>query len=326
MRKLQVLDQSPDTRVRWTIARGMAMAATLLLLVALWIRPGPALLALWYIIIPVLPATFFVTPALWRGLCPLASLNEWGNRVRPAPEIPPATLGLLRATGLVLFLLLVPARHFLFNEHGRFLALVILAVGGAALFLGVVYPVRSAWCNGLCPVLPVELLYGQAPLQPTERSRCPTCTVCTPRGCIDLAGEKTILQVVGPGRRSRAWLATPHGAFFAALPGFIVGYNVVGDGALASAPAVYGTIFEWSLGSLALAGLVVGLFGVPSRRILPLLAALAGVAYYWFAGPAIALHLGLGRPVSLMIQLAGIALVLWWARKQPGLRPQAPHL
>ena len=105
MRKLQVLDQSPDTRVRWTIARGMAMAATLLLLVALWIRPGPALLALWYIIIPVLPATFFVTPALWRGLCPLASLNEWGNRVRPAPEIPPATLGLLRATGLVLFLL-----------------------------------------------------------------------------------------------------------------------------------------------------------------------------------------------------------------------------
>ena len=60
--------------------------------------------------------------------------------------------------GLVLFHLMVPARHFLFNQNGVALAITIVAVGGLALLLGSMFPVRSAFCNALCPVLASGLL------------------------------------------------------------------------------------------------------------------------------------------------------------------------
>jgi hypothetical protein len=57
------------------------MLGVVALLIAMVRWPGPALLVLWYVIIPLLPATFFITTAFWRGICPLATLNEWGNRL-----------------------------------------------------------------------------------------------------------------------------------------------------------------------------------------------------------------------------------------------------
>jgi nitrite reductase (NADH) large subunit len=101
-------------------------------------------------------------------------------------------------------------------------------------------------------VLPIEQVYGQAPLLSMSRGRCPACEVCTPRGCLDLAGDKALVQAIGPARRTTAWLATPHGIFLAALPGFIVGYSLLADGPLATAPRVYATTLRWSAASVAL--------------------------------------------------------------------------
>lgn len=328
MARLLVLDQSRRVARWWTVARWGALAATAALLGALVRWPGPALTALWYVIIPLLPATFFMTPSLWRGVCPLATLSEWGNRLGRPRELTPRTIVALRAGGLGLFLLLVPARHLLFNQDGPALAGVVVGVAAMALLLGALFPVRSAWCNALCPVLPVELLYGQAPLLPVERGRCVSCTVCTPRGCLDLARGKTVRQVLGPVRRSHAWLASPHGVFFAALPGFIVGYNAVGDLGMNRAPVVYQVVLGWSLASLVLCAGLVTLFRVSSRVALPVLAGLAGGVYYWFAGPAIAEHLGLSSGASLAIQGGGIGVVVWWAvrlgaSQSPAITPSA---
>ncbi len=296
-------------------ARWSALVAVPLLLAWLLIRPESALRTLWYIVIPVLPATFFISTVLWRSICPLATLNELGNRIGTQRTPSSGTLRALGIGGLVLFHVLVPARHFEFNQHGTVLAAVVALVALLALLLGALFPVRSAFCNALCPVLPVELLYGQAPLMQLERGRCQSCEVCTPRGCIDLAERKAIPQLLGSTRKSLRWIGTPYGAFFAALPGFIAGYNQVPDGPLASAPAIYATTLAWSLLSLVVVALAVVALQLTSQRALPLVAAAAGALYYWYAGPAIARQFETEAWLGMAVRLAGIGLVVWWTTR-----------
>ncbi|MCC6774917.1 MAG: hypothetical protein IT360_27360, partial [Gemmatimonadaceae bacterium] len=254
-----------------------------------------------------------VNPALWRGICPLATANELGNRMATGDAPSPRTAMWLSVVGVVLFHAMVPARRFLFNTEGSVLAATIVAVALLAVVLGAAYAVRSGFCNGLCPVLPVELLYGQSPLLPMQRGRCTTCTVCTPRGCIDLSQGKAFQQVLGPDRRTGRWLITPFGLFIAALPGFVIGYGLTSDGALSTAAAVYASTLGWSLASITVVLLAVRA-GITSRILLPLIAAAAGGLYYWFAGPAIVRATSAPPWVDTLVRVAGIALVLVWTR------------
>lgn len=308
----QVLLRSPRTAALWAIARWSALAAVPLLLLWLVIAPAGALKLLWYVAIPLLPATFFLSTSLWRGICPLATLNEIGNRLGKQQAPSSRMLLGLSIGGLVLFHVMVPARHFVFNQNGPVLAGAVAAIGGLAVVLGTRFTVRSAFCNALCPVLPVELLYGQAPLLRLERGRCPSCTVCTPRGCLDLAEQKAVPQLLGSSRHSGKWLATPHGAFFAALPGFIVGYNQLTDGPPSSAALVYGTTLGWSLASLLVVGATVLGFRLRYQLALPLIAAASGALYYWYSGPAIMRQLATSAWVGPGIRMIGIGLVAFW--------------
>lgn len=308
-----VIDRHPRQAVLWGIARWSAFLSVPVLLVLLVVAPQPTLTILWYVIVPVLPASFFLAPALWRGICPLATLNEWGNRVGRPAALPTATARALGVGGLVLFYLMVPARHLLFNLDGVVLAATIAAVGVLALLLGALYETRSAFCNALCPVLPVEQLYGQAPLLKVARGRCDTCTVCTPRGCLDLSEQKALPQAIGPARRTNEWLLTPLGAFAAALPGFVLGYNLVADGPLGTAPRVYGVILGAALASWLLCAGGVRAFGIRMGTALVGLAAAAGGVYYWYAGPSVATHLGAGAGLSWAVRVAGLAIVAVWA-------------
>jgi len=307
-----ILDRPPAVRGRWRLARGAALLAVPLLLLALVLFPAPALRVLWYGIIPILPAVFFVNPGFWRGVCPLATLNAAGNRVGDPRPVSPAVLTGLGVGGLLLFHLMVPARHLWFNQHGLALAITIVVVGGLAMVMGMWLPIRSGFCNALCPVHPVELLYGQSPLVELTRGRCDTCTLCTSRGCIDLVGRKAVPQVLGSSRHSMRWLLTPHGVFFAALPGFIIGYNRVADGSWSTVLPVYAATLGWSLLSYLGFVLVTAVLQAGSRAMLLGAAALSGVLYYWFTGPAIARQFGLGSWAGWVIQLGALGLIGVW--------------
>ncbi len=308
----RLLVREPRVAALWTGARWSALAAVPLVLAWLVLEPASGLKLLWYITIPILPATFFISTKLWRGICPLATLNELGNRIGKPRPLDPAVGGWLAGAGLVLFHVMVPARRFVFNQDGLVLAITVVAVGGLAVALGALFQVRSGFCNALCPVLPVELLYGQAPLARMERARCSSCTTCTPRGCLDLAEAKAIPQLLGATRRTAGWLATPYGVFFAALPGFILGYNRLTDGPLGTAATVYATTLGWSVASYLVIGMLVLGLRVGSGRALPVVAAAAGGIYYWYAGPATATELGAAPWLGTLIRLAGIGLVAWW--------------
>ncbi|HPE12617.1 MAG TPA: hypothetical protein PL091_08955 [Actinomycetota bacterium] len=296
----------------WRSAALVGLALTAVLLLGLAVRPTLTLHVLWDMVIPLLPLVFLVNPMIWRNVCPLATLNTLTG-VRADRRVP--SRGVLQSgwlVGIVLLAILVPARRFLFNENGTALLVTIAAVAALAIMLGLVFSRRSGFCNALCPVLPVEKLYGQAPLLRIPTARCGECTVCSASGCLDLAGGKSLAQSLGPARRSTGWFRSPLGLFAAAFPGFIVGYFTSVNGPLSSAPAVYGHIGLWTLASLATVLAVVMLFGIGWRVALPILGGTALAAYYWFSAPAIAEAYNLSTTWGAILRVATLAATATW--------------
>jgi hypothetical protein len=278
-------------------------------------------------VIPLLPAVFLVNPMLWRNVCPLATLNvAIGTRNRNSP-LRGAPLRWSWAIGIALLAVMVPARRFLYNTDGAALAATILAVGILALLAGALFSRRAGFCNAICPVLPVEKLYGQGSLVQIRTARCSDCSLCTPVGCIDLARAKTVAQTLGPNRRDGQWLTTPFGLFAAAFPGFVVGYFTLIDGPLATAWAVYGHVFLYAAVSLVVVGTSVRLLRIPGRLAVAALGALAVALYYWFAATKLsaAYGIGEGHTGETLIRAATLGLVaLWFYRTRSWeLRPFA---
>jgi len=308
-------------RPLWRAAQLLGVLLTLALIGALWATPTVALRVLWDMVIPLLPAVFLVNPLIWRNVCPLATLNDvTGN----APGRPRMEATLTRAgwvVGVVLLFVLVPARRFLFNENGPALALTIVVVAVLAVATGLFFGRRAGFCSSICPVLPVEKLYGQSPIAPLHGARCSECTVCTPIGCIDLAGPKTIPQTIGPLRRDSGWVRTGFGAFAAAFPGFVLAYFTASNGALATAPAVYLRVLGFAAASYAIVWAAATAFRVRAAVALPLLGATALGLYYWYATPTLVEAYGAPEMVLPVLRVVIGALVAFWlAAAWPAMR------
>jgi hypothetical protein len=299
----------------WSAAQYMGVGLTAALLVALVLQPAAALHVLWDMTIPVLPAVFLVNPMLWRNVCPLATLNTIsggpvGTRLLDARSARVAWI-----MGIVLLFALVPARRFLFNSNGPVLALTIFAVAALAIASGLVFARRAGFCNAICPVLPVEKLYGQTPLIQVGNPRCADCSLCTAIGCIDLAATKTVAQTIGPARRDRRWVLTPFGIFAAAFPGFIVAFFALDDGPVSTALTVYATVVAYSLVSYVAIAAIAILGRVGPTTLMPLLGAAAFSLYYWFSAPTLAEAYGSRDIGPIVIRIAaGVLLVVWLTR------------
>jgi hypothetical protein len=262
-------------------------------------------------VVPLLPATFLLSPAIWRNACPLATLNEIPTRLGARGKNPTPWLA-SGAVALAALVVLVPARRALLNTSGEALAAALLALGLLALLLGVLFSARSGFCNGVCPVLPVERLYGQHPLIEVRGSRCASCTFCTPTGCIDLARGKAMVQMLGRTRHSARWLMTPTGVFAAAFPGLILAYFLTPDvsGGLSLAPFARGLAF--SAASFVVLGALVVLTRIEAPVATTLLGGLSFALYYWFAAPGIADQVGLASVAANLIRVtAGLLLLVW---------------
>jgi hypothetical protein len=263
-------------------------------------------------IIPLLPAVFLINPMLWRNVCPLATVNARSGVRRPTGQLASSHLKAGWMISLALLALLVPARRFLFNSDGVALALTIVGVIAIAQLAGLFAPRRAGFCNSLCPVLPVEKLYGQSPFVKIGSARCADCSVCTPLGCIDMARDKTVRQTLGPRARTTSWLATPFGAFAAAFPGFIVGYFTLSDGPLSTAGHVYMHMLLWTLGSLLATAAIVAISRATARLGIAVLGGLAIALYYWYAAPTVSAAYGGNDTAALVLRLTAMILVLWW--------------
>ncbi len=297
----------------WAIARWVGVVLLVVLLAATTQWPTTTLNLLWNNVIPLLPAVFLVNPMIWRNVCPLATLNELTGWRNERPALPTPALLAFWAAGITLLVVLVPARRFLFNEHTVPFAGTVLLVGAIAIGLGTLVSRRGGFCNTICPVLPVEKLYGQSPLIAVGSARCSDCNHCTTAGCIDLAGKKSARQSVRGGH-GLVWMLNPFGIFAAAFPGFVVGYYMTANTTLANAPSVYLTVAAWTVGSLVLVAAIVALFRLESMSVLPILGGVTFGLYYWFGAPTIATAYHLPAAGATVIRFAMLGLVAFWLR------------
>jgi len=301
----------------WHTAQVLGLVVTMILIAGFFVRPDPALNTLWNILIPLVPASLLVSPGLWRNVCPLATLNMIANGAVTKRSLIRGAAPAAGAAGMLLLIVLVPARRFLFNTNGIALAIVVIAVAVAALVLGTLFDMKAGFCNAVCPVLPVERLYGHHPMMNLPNVRCPTCTLCTATGCIDLGPVKSVAQTLGPARRSHAWLGRAFGVFAAAFPGFVIGYYTTQDGPLSQAGAVYIHVLFWMIGSYVVVSLVIRALKLSSGLSLTLLAATAAALYYWYAGPLVAEGVRI-TAATWPIRIGAWLVVAWWLWRAVG--------
>lgn len=310
----------PRAALAWRALQAAGLAATGLLLVGLAAWPEISLRLLWKVAIPLVPASLLVSPALWRNVCPLATLNVTAARLGRRRSAARWTMGSMVA-GIVLLGVLVPARRIVFDTDGAALAATILAVAAVAAGAGAVFDSKGGFCNAFCPILPVERLYGQHPIVRMGNAHCAECTLCSP-ACIDLSPRAALARVIGPARRTRRWVATPYGAFAAAFPGFVLGFFATADGALADAPRVYLTVAGATAAAWLVSAALAATLRIPASRGLPALAALAAGSYYWYAAPELARAIALPDSAGALLRAAALGLVAaWWWRARPAEVP-----
>jgi len=142
--------------------------------------PSVGLLLFWNILIPVAPLLFVLEAGLWRNICPLATTNllprHFGLSKRK--KLSANQLGQFNLIAVLLLYLIVPLRHAVFNNNGIATGLLILSMVLAGSAMGLVYEWKSAWCSGLCPVHPVEKLYGSNTLFSLPNAHCYACQNC----------------------------------------------------------------------------------------------------------------------------------------------------
>jgi hypothetical protein len=296
----------------WRLAQGAGIVATGALLVALVRVPEIALRLLWDVAVPVLPAVFLIQPTLWRNVCPLGTINLLLNRQGARRVLDPRLAPSASMVGILLLALMVPARRFLFNTDGTVPAITIVLVAVLALLLGLAFDKKAGFCSSICPVLPVEKLYGQNPLFDAGNPRCMPCTMCTTRACIDIAQSKSIAQTLGRARKSHAWLQTGYGVFAASFPGFVAAYYLTKDGPLSTAGSVYLTIAIGVACSYLITQVLVRGLDLSATIAIRALGAIAIGFYYWFAATTVTGHLNLPAWAPPLIRTTAFALVAIW--------------
>ena len=128
--------------------------------------PDTGLFVMWKVVIPTLPLLFLVAPGLWRNLCPLAASNQTPRALKLTRALTAPKW--LKEYGYViafsLFGVFVVLRRLGLDDSGPLSALLLLGAMTAAFAGGMVLKGKSGWCSTICPLLPVQRIYGQTPL------------------------------------------------------------------------------------------------------------------------------------------------------------------
>ena len=293
--------------------RVATIVSFLALCAALVVRPAGALFFFWSVLVPLLPLVFLVAPGLWRNICPLAAANQTPRllgftRGRQQPDFLKFR-GYAVAIGL--FVLIVASRRPLLDENGTALAVLLLALITAAFVTGATWKGKSGWCSSICPLLPVQRLYGQTPFVTVANSHCQPCVGCT-KNCYDFnpgAAYQADLNEPDPD-----WSA-PRKLFAGAFPGVVYGFFTIPAGA--GALAMYGHVLLYAAVGAGVLYAADAVLPVSSSKLAVLGAVTAANTFYWYQAPAMASTWGqiLGADVewlSAVLRVGVPALTLLW--------------
>jgi len=301
--------------IYWTIAQYIVLLAGMTLLATLWFRPKIGLLVMWNMLIPIAPVLIVVAPGLWRNICPMATFSLIPRQLGLSKKQIPSrrTASLMTATGLASLLAIVPLRHISLNTDGHMTALMLLIAALIAISMGTMFEWRSGWCNSLCPIHPVEKLYGFSPAGSLPNARCDSCRKCT-SPCPDSTRSMNS-SITGPTKLEKLVGHFVIGGF----AGFIWGWyrlpDYFGHAGISRIGLAYFWPFAGALMTLTLyAAARTWIFRSKSDRALlvKVFAAAAVSTYYWYRIPALigfGPHPGTGLLYNLSRTVPDISLV-----------------
>ncbi len=296
----------------WRVLQAAAVLAAVGICYVLASQPELGLIVFWSLAVPVLPLVFLLAPGLWRNLCPLAVSNQVPRLLgfSIAHAAPRWLTQYNYVVGIILFFVLASSRKVIFNASGPATAALIAGALVAAFVGGVLFKGKSGWCSSICPLLPVQRLYGQTPFVTLPNSHCQPCLGCT-KNCYDFnPGVAYIADQYDEDRNYAAYRK-----FFAAVfPGFILAFYVVPNPPDVFIGAMYGHFLLYMLVSAGAFTAVDSFLRVSSLRVTAIFGALALNLYYWFNTPTLFRNVGefldvTVSPAAPPLVQGGLALV-----------------
>lgn len=274
----------------WRWAQYGVLLLGMALFITFFYFPDLGLNIMWNGLIPIAPALLVFVPGLWRNICPMATLSLiprlFGFSARRA--LPRHTAAWLSLIGLAGLFVIVPLRHLSLDTNAPLTALMIGLSALLALSMGMAYEWRSGWCNALCPIHPVEKLYGHTPLITLPNVRCDECGKCS-KPCADsrhamnptITGSSHIEKLVGHFIVGTfvgfiwGWNRLPDFHSSVSVPEMVAAYAWPYGGGLVTL-AIYTVVYRWICQSAAERTLLVKCFSTA-----------AVCMYYWYRIPAL---------------------------------------
>ena len=243
--------------------------------------------AFWNGLIFTAPLIFALAPGVWRNICPMGTTSMLARHlsISKGKEQDQNTQGAFYLISVILLYVLVPLRHVETSGLSVVIALVVVAV--LALIIGYMYLGKSGWCSGLCPIYPVEKLYGTKPLVQVPNVHCSTCVNCV-MPCADSTDN------ISPNSNQES-AANRFASFIfvGGFPGFVWGWFNVADfpnrmEGWSNLGTVYGLpIFGFTV-TLIVYWIFRRLFEEKDYSKIALVFAAAAIScYYWYRIPSI---------------------------------------
>ena len=206
----------------WRGIRAIVWLGALVVAGLLIATPDLGLKVMWKGVIPSLPLLFMVAPGVWRNICPLATSNQTPRLLGITKGLnPPKWLkeyGYVIATGS--FVGFVILRKIGLDDNGPLSALLLLGAMAGAFAGGMVLKGKSGWCSSICPLLPVQRIYGQTPFALVGNNHCQPCVGCA-KSCYDFNPRAAYLADLND---ADGYWSGYRKFFVGAFPGLILGF------------------------------------------------------------------------------------------------------
>ena len=321
--------------IAWKIVQLIVWLIGIGILFCLIFYPIIGLHLLWNILIPIAPALIVVATGLWRNICPIASTALFPRYVNLSTQVKltQQQQALLYFVAILLLYFIVPLRHILFNTSGIASSILLISIGIVALLMGSLFDWKSGWCSSLCPIHPVEKLYGTRPIITLKNGHCTSCVKCT-IPCPDTTpnihpflSHKFNFQKMG------------NYLLVGGFPGFIWGWLHVAD--YAGVITLQNLVVAYKLPMIGLLTtfllFYVGIKALKNQKkqsFIRIYVAAAISCYYWFRLPSL-FGFGLFKGDGMLVDLSsyfsettmiGITIItslffFWWL----GLKKQIKH-
>ncbi len=276
---------SPRSILTWRIVQTLVWLVGMVIIFYLIFYPTIGIHLFWNILIPIAPALFVVAVGVWRNVCPMASTallpRHMGFSKRKKLTI--AQTGKLNLIAVIALFLIVPLRHAIFNMNGLATAILLISLGSIAVIAGLFYEWKSAWCSGLCPVHPVEKLYGLKNKLLLPNTHCNKCYRCT-TPCPDSTPSINPLSL-----KKTTYHKIAGFLMIGAFPGFVWGWFQVPDYPGITNIEQLIAIYKLPISGLFITSvlfLILKIF-LQEKVLIAIFSATAVSCYYWFRLPAL---------------------------------------